>query len=178
MKKNYFCGNNMLWQLILIMMMLVVSFAIIPASAVEKGDEKIKKSNISVPSNNQNALCKKVTSLIKSRNISKYLSPMENIPDTSRYRTLDIDGDGIPDKVEVSSGSAESYCEVKLSSGAEYDLVENGSIMIINIDAKVCALVTYWEYKRRPDGSLENKEVSHRLYLLTKQNAEMLCDNL
>lgn len=174
MKKNWF-------KLILVTMVVVFYFTALPVLAMEKRDAKVTnnsktKTTISPSENDQNVLCKKVVSLIKTRDISKYLSPMENIPDTSIYRTLDIDGDGITDKVEVSSGSEESYLKVKLSNDGGYDLSENGSIMIVNIDAKVCALVTYWERKKRPDGSLESKEVSHRLYLLTKQNAKMICD--
>lgn len=176
MRKNYFYSKKLIWKLLFIIM-FAVSIAVFSVSAFEKADKKAeRKSNDLMFSNGQNPLCKKVASLIKSKNISKYLAPTENISDMSIYRTLDIDGDGIPDKVEVSSGSEESYCEVKLSSGAGYDLGENGSVMIVNIDAKVCALVTYWVRKRQQNGSLESKEVSHRLYILTKQNAKIICD--
>ena len=163
------------------MTVLVVSIAVMPMNAAEKVDGKIEtKSKASVSADDQNALCKKVSMLIKNKDIDKYAAKSKSIPgrpQDSEYIDLDIDADGIVDKIEVSSGSEESYLGVELSSGGQYDLEENGFVMIVKFNEQIYALVTYWEWNRRPDGSRKGKEVGHRLYLLAKQNAKVICDN-
>lgn len=181
MKKNCFCSNNMLWILILMIVVLLVSITIMPMNAAEKAERKIEtKSNASVSADSQNALCRKVSMLIKNNDIVKYAAKSKRIPgrpQDSEYIDLDVDADGIVDKIEVSSGSEGSYLGVKLSGGGQYDLEENGFVMIVKFDEQVYALVTYWEWSRQPDGSKKGKEVGHRLYLLAKQSAKVICDH-
>lgn len=180
MKKTCFCKSNMFWILILMTIVVTVSIGVMSMNAAEKGRKTETKSKASVSADDQNVVCKKVSLLIKNKDIAKYAAkskPIPGRPQDSEYIDLDIDADGIVDNVEVSSGSEGSYLAVKLSSGAQYDLEESGFVMIVKFDEQVYALVTYWKWNRRPDDSMEGKEVDHRLYLLTKQNAKVMCDH-
>jgi hypothetical protein len=180
MKKqmDYFRSN----RFILVMMALVFCFVVVSVRAEEKQDAKVngkndsKANSPSSANKSQNTLCKKVALLIKNGTINEYVPPVANIPDISVYQNLDIDEDGIPDKVEVSSGSEGSYLEVVLSSGSKYEL-DDGSIMIVKLKGKAYALVTYFDWKILTDGTKVGKEVGHRLHLLTKNGVKMVCDN-
>lgn len=179
MKKTCFCKSDML-RILILTIVVTASIGVMSMNAAEKDRKTETKSKASVSADDKNPLCKKVSMLIRNKDIDKYAANSKSIPgrpQDSEYIDLDIDADGIVDNVEVSSGSEGSYLVVKLSSGAHYDLDESGFVMIVKFDGRVYVLVTYWKWNRRPDGSIEGKEIDHRLYLLTKQNAKVMCDH-
>ena len=121
-------------------------------------------------------ICKKVASMIKDGTIKKYVPPRENCKDEvdlrcTEYLNLDINSDGIVDKVIYSSGSGESFLQVKLSNGRDYDHEESGSMLIVKIRGSVYALVTYWE-----SGTIGLGRIIGRFYKLTQNSAEKVCD--
>ena len=157
------------------------SISSVSAMAAEKKSEATdEKSRVSSAGKSRASFCKEVSKMIKDGTIDKYMperqDPIARDPRGSEYLDLDIDGDGIPDKVTVSSGSESSYLVVQLSSGGEYDLDEGGFIMIVKIEEHIYALVTYWEWNIQPDGSRKGKKLGNRLYELTKNEAELICD--
>jgi hypothetical protein len=114
--------------------LLMFSISSVSAMAAEKKSEATgEKSRVSSAGKSQASFCKEVSKMIKDGTIDKYMPETAAIPTNPReleYLNLDIDGDGIPDKATVSSGSeGESLLEVQLSSGAAYDLHEGGFIM-------------------------------------------------
>jgi hypothetical protein len=139
-----------------------------------------EKSGVSSSGKSQASFCMEVSKMIRDGTIDKYMperqDPIARDPRGSEYLNLDIDGDGIADKVTVSSGSESSYLVVQLSSGGEYDLDESGFIMIVKIKEQIYALVTYWEWNIQPDGSRKGKKVGNRLHELTKHEAKLICD--
>jgi ankyrin repeat protein len=138
-----------------------------------------EKLTVLSPDKPQTSFCKEVSKLIKDETIDKHMPEYQDPspdPRGADYLNLDIDGDGIADKVTVNSGSESSYLVVQLSSGGQYDLDEGGFIIIVKIKEQIYALVTYWEWHRQPDGSRNGKKVANRLYKLTKQEAERVCD--
>jgi hypothetical protein len=164
-------------KFILGIMLLILSL-VMPAGAGEKSDVKAGgKSGVSAVNKDKESLCKKVASMIKDGTIDKYVPDTEHFdPRGVKYLNLDIDGDGRADKVIVSSGEEGSYLEVDMSVGSKYDIDESGFIMVVRIKKQIYALVTYWEWDRRPDGSKVGKKVANRLYKLTKSEAEIVCD--
>jgi hypothetical protein len=161
--------------------LLICCISSVSAVAAEKPSKEAgAKYDGSSYSNSQASFCKEVSKMIKDGTIDKhmpeYQAPSGPDPRGADYLNLDIDGDGIADKVTVSSGSESSYLVVQLSSGGEYDLDEGGFTMIVKIKEKIYALVTYWEWGRQPDGSRKGKKVGYRLYELTKHGAELVCD--
>jgi len=157
------------------------SISSVSAMAAEKKSEATgEKSRVSSTGKSRASFCKEVSKMIKDGTIDKYMperqDPIARDPRGSEYLDLDIDGDGIPDKVTVSSGSESSYLVVQLSSGGEYDLDEGDFIMIVKIEEHIYALVTYWEWNIQPDGSRKGKKLGNRLYELTKNEAELICD--
>lgn len=158
-------------------MVLVVSIAVLPACATEKIDAKTEtKSTILQTEKDQKTLCKKVAVLIKNNKIDEYMPERKDFdPRGSRYLNLDIDDDGIPDKVEVSSGSEGSYLAVKLSTGGKYALDEDGFIKLIRFEGNIYAVVTYREWNEAKDNS---KIIGYRVYKLTKDAAIIVCDNI
>ena len=107
----------MLRKVIVIIGIILLTFSF-TAGAAEKKDVKA-----------QPPLCKEVTALIKSGEIKKdrYRFETVDIPDephSYEYVNIDIDRDGISDKVTISSGSVESLLVIQLSSGGEYELDE------------------------------------------------------
>jgi ankyrin repeat protein len=146
------------------------------ATAAEKKVEAAgEKARVSSSGKSQTSFCKKVSKMIKDKTIDKYIPEMVDLPIDvdprgSEYLNLDIDGDGISDKVTVSSGSDESLLVVRLSSGGEYDLDE-GLMCLVKLKGHIYALVAYY------DTSVTNwKLVGHRLYELTRTKAELVCD--
>jgi hypothetical protein len=161
--------------------LLMFSISSVFAMAAENKNEAAgEKSGVSSSSTSRVSFCKEVSKMIKDGTIDKYMPETAAIPTNPReleYLNLDIDGDGIPDKATVSSGSeGESLLEVQLSSGAAYDLHEGGFIMIRKIKEQIYALVTYWEWHIQPDRSRYGKIVGNRLYKLTRHEAERICD--
>ena len=142
-------------------------------------DEYVKSTStkVSIANKNPKALCKKVALLIKNGTIDKYVLESKDIPDSraSEYPNIDLDKDGKKDKIIVDSGEDGSFLDVTLSSGGGYD-IEDGFMMLVGFDNRVYALVTYWEWKRNKDGSKDGHIVGHRLYWLTKNKAEIICD--
>ena len=156
----------MLKKVILIIGIILLVFSF--TSAAEKKDVKAQPS-----------LCKKVASMIKDGTINKYMPERVDIPDTARaseYLNLDIDNDGKADKVVNTSGEEGSYLEVYLSGGNKYVVDESGFIMLVKLNRDIYALVTYWEWDRRPDDSKAGKKIGNRLYKLTKHEAKSVCD--
>jgi hypothetical protein len=150
-------------------------------AAEKKSEVGGGKSDVSSAGKSQDSFCKQVSKMIKDGTIDKhtpeYEAPSGPDPRGADYLNLDIDGDGIPDKVTVSSGSeGESLLVVQLSSGGEYDLHEGGFIKVRKIEKQIYALVTYWDFQRQPDGSSKGRIVGNRLYRLTRHDAELICD--
>jgi len=173
----------MRWKLIVGVMLLALSFLVQPAISDENGDaEADRKASVSAADKEaQPLLCRKVASMIKDGTIDKYAVAGENCKDQvdprcTEYLYLDIDGDGRTDKVIVSSGEDSSYLEVDLSGGSKYDIDESGFIIVVRIKKQIYALVTYWVWDRRPDGSKVGEKVANRLYKLTKREAKIVCD--
>jgi hypothetical protein len=169
---------RVLTSIILLLFGISSGFAMAAEKKSEVGGEK---SDVSSAGKSQDSFCKQVSKMIKAGTIDKhtpeYEAPTGPDPRGADYLNLDIDGDGIPDKVTVSSGSeGESLLVVQLSSGGEYDLHEGGFIRIVKLKEQICALVTYWEWHRQPDGSRDGKIVGNRLYKVTKYEAERICD--
>lgn len=164
--------------------LLIFSISSVSAMAAEKkSDAAGAKYDGSSYSKSQASFCKEVSKMFKNGTIKRHITervdiPVDVDPRGSEYLNLDIDGDGIADKVTVSSGSeGESLLEIQLSSGGVYaPLHEGGFIMIVKIKEQMYALVTYWEWGRQPDGSRKGKKVGYRLYELTKHGAELVCD--
>jgi len=151
-----------------------VSISSVSAMAAEKNSEAAgEKSGVSSSSNSKTSFCNEVSKMIKDGTIDNDKYAPEAIPVPPRgseYLNLDIDGDGIADKVTVSSGSDESYLVVQLSSGGEYDLDE-GLMCLVKLKGHIYALVAYY------DKSTTNwKLLAHRLYQLTIIKAELVCD--
>jgi hypothetical protein len=162
--------------------MLSISSVSSSPVAEDESEAAEEESGVSSSGKTQTSFCKEVSKMIKDGTIDndqhtpEYQSPSPD-PRGAEYLNLDIDGDGIADKVEVSSGSeGESLLVVQLSSGDVYELHEGGFIKIVKIKKQIYAVVTYWEWHRQPDGSREGKQVGNRLYKLTKQEPELVCD--
>ena len=91
--------------------------------------------------------------------------------------SLDIDRDGKMDNVSElitgKVGSDKTTLEVKCSGKTEYNLIENGHIMLLAIDGKEYALSydTVWDDKKR-QGISTNKN----LYELTCEGAKLVCE--
>ena len=139
------------------------------------------KSNVSATGEVQKALCNKVSILIKNKTIEKYVLNGKNCEDEidlrcTNYSDFDIDNDSIKDMVKVSSGSQDSYLEVKLSNGIGYDLDESGFIMLVKLKGQIYAIVTYWKWDRQSDASRKGEKVGNRLYKLTNDKAKLVCD--
>lgn len=151
----------------------ILSLYIIAAERVASGEELGSVS----AGKSQASLCKEVSKMIEDETIYNHMP--EAIPFDPRgfkYLNLDIDGDGIADKVTVSSGEEGSYLWVRLSGGGEYDLDRDGYIMLIKFRRRLYALVTYWKWDRHADGSKTGRITGRRLYLLTRTEAELVCD--
>jgi len=151
---------------------LITEFTV--QSANSEGNEKTSLTT-AAKTKNQQKLCKKFTLLIEKGTYKKYIAETENIPDICVYRNLDIDGDGIADKVEVDSGSEGSFLMVQLSGSGEYDLEPGGFIMILKIENRIYAMVTLWHWSDEPDKPRADKITGQDFYLLTKKGAELLC---
>ncbi len=159
----------------LIALALVTKYGLSVAGEAQNSGESITPSRSAVTKINR-SLCKVVAAMIKDKTISKYQPESLHInPDTTRYPNLDIDGDGKTDVVTISSGSSESLLEVKLSTGREYDLDES-PMYLIKFNGKIYAFVRLFDWKVLPDGRREEKNLGHRLYALTKEAAELVCD--
>jgi len=128
---------------------------------------------------NKQSFCKIIASMVKDGTYEKYAVKSKEIPNRpqdSQYTNLDLDGDGIEDKVLVSSGSEGSYLEVELSKGINYDLEADGFITIIKIKNKVYALVTNWKWKRTKVDEVKGRIISYHVYELTDHNAKAICN--
>jgi hypothetical protein len=165
--------------------LLLLAFSVSSGFAMDAGKKSeaaCEKVGVSSAEESQNSICNQVSKMIKDGTIDKhmpeYQAPSGPDPRGADYLNLDIDGDGIADKVTVSSGSeGESLLEIQLSSGGVYaPLHEGGFIMIVKIKEQIYALVTYFEWHSQPDGARNGKEVGNRLYKLTKQEAALICD--
>jgi hypothetical protein len=167
-------------RLILATTVLVLGlFSIFGLHDLYAKDGSVKSTSTKVPVANKNpkVLCKKVALLIKNGTIDKYALESKDIPDSraSEYPNIDLDKDGQKDKIIVDSGEDGSFLDVRLSGGGGYD-IEDGFMMLVGFDKRVYALVTYWEWRRNKDGSKDGHIVGHRLYWLTKNKAEIICD--
>ena len=165
-------------KLIVVLIGLILFLVGGTAGAQEKQDTDAKattKAKVGGTIKANKSLCKRVAAMIKNKTINRYVPeridiPIEIDPRGSEYRNLDIDGDGKPDKVTVSSGSDESLLEVKLSTGSNYE-INDGLMKLIKLNGRTYALVTYWE-----TSITDWRLIGHRLYWLTKQGADLVCD--
>lgn len=153
--------------------LLVFSISSVSAMAAEKKSEAAaEKSRVSAGGKSQASLCKEISKVIKDGTIDKhmpeYQAPSGPDPRGADYLNLDIDGDGIPDKVTVSSGSESSYLEVQLSSGGAYDLDEGGFIRIVKIRKGSGLLLTHVAYRSLGVMTLRCEPRSDLLPLLTR----------
>jgi hypothetical protein len=161
--------------IILIILALATSERIAVASDEKNihGDAKLIGSTVS---KKDKSLCKRIGIMVNNRTTSKYMPKSENTdPHTTRYLNLDIDNDGRADDVTVNSGSSESLLVVKLSTGEEYDLDES-LMYLIKLNGKVYAVVRLFDWSVLPGGQRAEKDLGHRLYILTKDKAELACD--
>lgn len=145
MKKNYFYNSSTFWKLILMVMVLMVTIAVMPVSAAEKVDGKTEtKSKASLPADDQNALCQKVSILIKNNTILKYALDSVNVPGTPKtdsYLNIDIDGDGISDKIIRGCGTSECELVIELSGGGKIEF-GNGLFFIIRLGSQIYLLAS------------------------------------
>lgn len=126
---------------------------------------------------NISQLCVHIAVLVEKDDTSK-LEPEAGIdpPTGSDYRNLDIDGDGIADSVKTGCGTGECLLQVKLSSGAEYDLDEL-KFYLIRYQSSIYALVGYSEDEESKDPKVYGKSHLVRLYHITPTGAKLMCGN-
>jgi hypothetical protein len=183
MRKNvdYFRSNRLIYRFVLAMMVLAMNAAVVQAGAVDKreakvGDKSGAKTTIMLAEQDQKMLCRKVATLLKENKIDKYVPERKDFdPRGSEYLNVDIDGDGKADKIIVSTGAGESYLKVYLPTGIEYDLEVSGFITLIRFEGNIYAIVTYREWNAARD---DDKIIGYRLYKLTKDKANIVCDKL
>lgn len=117
-------------------------------------------------------VCDLLSARFRDGSINKYLPEKRDIdPRGTEYLDLDIDGDGLMDKVTYSSGSSESHLAVKLTSGSEYALEQPGAMQVLSINERIYAVVTYWSSGTMGIG----KVTSRSAYVLTNNGAKYNC---
>ena len=119
MKKTCFCKSYML-RILILTIVVTVSIGVMLINAAEKDRKTEEKSKDSVSVDTQNALCQKVSILIKNKTITKYALDsviVPDIPKTDSILNIDIDGDDISDKIIRSCGTGE--CDLKSNCPVE-----------------------------------------------------------
>lgn len=86
---------------------------------------------------------------------------------------VDVDGDGRKDMVTEKIVDEKTNLTVQLADGKRYTLDEDGYIFIVNLNGKehVFVMYTKWDRERKRGHS-----TGHRLYELTKDRPELVCD--
>lgn len=177
MKKLYDFRNDKIGKKILVIIILVFSFVIVPPGYTAGKDAKLSRKIDRKKDVIAKNICKEISLLYEHEKIDKYAVDSISLPDRpqdDKYINLDIDNDG---KVEVSTGSEGSFLDVELSTGVNYDLDENGPIKIVKLHNHLYAFVTNLQWDRQADGIRMEKVTGHHLYLLTRKNAKLICDN-
>ena len=142
MKKICFSKSNMFWIFILMTIAATLSIGVMLINAAEKDRKTETKSKAPVPVDAQNALCQKVSILIKNKTILKYQLDSVHVPDTPNtdsYLNIDIDGDDISDKIVRGCGTSECELVIELSSDGKIEF-GNGHFFIIRFEGQLYLL--------------------------------------
>ena len=119
-----------------------LSIGVMLINAAEKDRKTETKSKAPVPVDAQNALCQKVSILIKNKTILKYQLDSVHVPDTPNtdsYLNIDIDGDDISDKIVRGCGTSECELVIELSSDGKIEF-GNGHFFIIRFEGQLYLL--------------------------------------
>lgn len=120
-------------------------------------------------------LCVTVARLVKTGKAFK-LQPKyaDNPPRGNDYINLDIDKDGVADKVKTGCGTGECLLQVELSSGGEFDLDEE-PFYLIRYKLQIYALISEAEDKKPRNQKGYNRLHLRRLYLIASEGPKLVC---
>ena len=171
MKKTCFCKSYML-RILILTIVVTVSIGVMLINAAEKDRKTEEKSKDSVSVDTQNALCQKVSILIKNKTITKYALDsviVPDIPKTDSILNIDIDGDDISDKIIRSCGTGECDLEIELSGGGKIEF-DSSPFFLIRLGGKIYVLVGAGNLSK------PSKNPTFWLHIVNKKSIELICD--
>ena len=137
-------SNASFWKSFLVMFVLMVGIAPTQLSTAETvGEKTTTDSKTSMPAADQSVMCGKVSALIKSKMVLKYVLDSVNVPETPNtdsYLNMDIDGDDISDKIIRGCGTSECLLEIQLSGGNKIEF-SDGLFFLIRLGGQVYLIV-------------------------------------
>lgn len=126
----------------------------------------------------KNDLCRLISAKNVDSFIEKHIETVKyDYPEVgyNSYTNIDIDEDGIPDKVVNSSGSQETLLTVCLSSGGEYEIDESDYSSVIKYEGKYYEIVMHRKLINTKDGLIIGDIDRIRIYWLSKDGPKCIC---